>query len=131
MIRAALAIAAVALTAAAPAQASSYVRDGDTVVVNNIPIRLKGLSCAELKTPLGQAQKTILMAAWNTSSRIEYTLTGETTWDRQVGWVSLDGKDIGELMIETANCQPCRRYDTTGRYAHYPVTGTVPKYCRK
>jgi len=127
MIRAIL----LGLCLASPAFAGgeNRVRDGDTVVVSGTPIRLKGLSCDELKTEAGQSQKLVLMSHFNSASEISCILTGETTYDREVGWCSLDGKDIGELMIETTNCQPCRRYDTEGRYDAYPVTGDVPKYC--
>jgi len=106
------------------------VIDGDTVMVDDTRIRLKGLSCAELKTPLGQSQKLILITHFNSASRINCTLTGEKTYNREVGWCSLDDTDIGALMIETAGCQPCRRYDSDGRYSRFPITGAVPKYCK-
>lgn len=109
----------------------TYVRDGDTIVVNGTPVRLKGLSCDELNTNQGISQKYILQTWMNSASKVNCTLTGEKTYDREVGWCSLDGQDIGEFMIETTGCQPCRRYDTTGKYSHLPVDGPVPNYCRK
>ncbi len=36
----------------------SHVRDGDTIEVENIPIRLNGVSAPELDEPLGQASNT-------------------------------------------------------------------------
>jgi len=129
----AMMLLAVTMTMTAPAAAATgtYTRDGDTVVLNSIPIRLKGLSCAELKTPLGQSQKLVMITLMNSATKIEYELTGEKTFDRQVGYIYFDGVDAGLTMIQTSGCQPCRRYDKDGRYAHLPVTGSVPKYCNK
>ena len=109
----------------------NYVRDGDTVVVDGVPIRIAGLSCSELTTMQGQSQKAVLVDHFNKASKIIYILTGAKTYDRSVGWVSLDGVDIGNLMITRAGCQPCRRYDVIGKYSKFPVTGDVPKYCER
>jgi len=94
-------------------------------------VRLKGLSCAELGSGLGDFQRTFLVGWMARSKEVSCTLTSEKTYDRQVGWCSLDGFDIGHGMISAAYCQPCRRYDSDGRYAHLPVTRSVPKYCEE
>lgn len=123
---------ALILSLPAIAQAGeTYVRDGDTIVVDSTPVRLSGLSCDELGTPKGEVQKMILITHLNSTTRVTCELTGAKTYDREVGWCALDGKDIGEIMIETAGCQPCRRYDEAGKYSRYPVTGPVPRYCKE
>lgn len=110
---------------------NTYVRDGDTIVVNGTPVRLKGLSCPELKEPGGQEAKQFLKDALAHTEEIRCQLTGERTYDREVGWCQLDGVDVGAVMIEYGGCQPCRRYDETGLYDKYPVTQPVPNYCKE
>jgi len=122
-------IVALLLQFAAAAWADTYVRDGDTIVVSNTPIRLKGLSCPELGQPGGQDAKRFLSNWLANASEIECDLTGETTYDREVGWCKIDGNDIGFEMIMEGLCEPCRRYDTDGRYAALPVDELVPSYC--
>ncbi len=119
------------LLLAAGANAQTYVRDGDTIVVEGTAVRLKGLSCAETGTSLGDSQTKFLKRWVSRSDKISCLLTGEQTYDRQVGWCELDGFDIGIGMITSAYCQPCRRYDTTGKYSHLKVAGPVPKYCKE
>ena len=113
------------------AYADNYVRDGDTIVIDDVPIRLKGLSCAEKGTELGDAQTAYLKQWMSTARTVDCKLTGETTYDRQVGWCEVDGIDLGAAMITNAYCNPCRRYDTTGKYDHLPVVGNIPKYCKE
>ena len=109
----------------------TYVRDGDTIVVDNVPVRLKGLSCDETNTEAGRQQSAYLKSLFEGATSLSCTLTQETTYDRRVGWCSLDGLDIGHIMIMHTNCQPCRRYDTTGKYSMHQVTGPVPNYCKE
>ncbi len=119
------------LLIAAGVNAETRTIDGDTIVVDGTKVRLKGLSCAEAGTELGDSQTAFLKGWMSRSEKISCLLTGETTYDRQVGWCELDGFDIGIGMITSAYCQPCRRYDTTGKYKHLSVTGSIPNYCKE
>jgi micrococcal nuclease len=68
------------------------VRDGDTIEVGRIPIRLNGVSAPELKEPLGPQSKAFMTdLVMRKSVRCE--LDGTKTHDRFVGICYLDGKD--------------------------------------
>jgi micrococcal nuclease len=124
---------------AAPTQADptiltgivTHVRDGDTIEVGKVPIRLNGVSAPELDEPLGQQSKTFMQdLVSNQAVRCE--LTGEKTYDRFVGTCYIEGKDIGISVIEVGLALDCPRY-SGGRYAVYEMVGTgivVPVYCR-
>lgn len=110
----------------------SLVRDGDTIEVENIPIRLNGLSAPELDEPLGQASKTYMQElVLNKPVRCE--LNGEKSYDRFVGICYLDKKDIGISIIEAGLAIDCPRY-SNAMYAEYETltarqTIKLPKYC--
>lgn len=120
-----------ACLAASPSAGETRVIDGDTIIVNDTRVRLKGLSCDELGTNDGEWQATVLQTRFSKAQEVSCELTGEKTYNREVGWCSLDGVDIGETMISLTSCQPCRRYDEGGKYDHLPITGPVPKYCKR
>ena len=43
-------------------------------------------------------------------------LTGKTTYDRKVGYCSIDGKPFEEIMVENSSCEYWCKYDVWGRY---------------
>jgi len=92
----------------------SHVRDGDTFILNNLPIRLAAVDCPETNTVTGQQAKLFLSGFLNATAICE--LTGATTYDRAVGYCSIDGKDIGELLFENTQCLVWERYDVWDRY---------------
>jgi len=74
------------------------VRDGDTVEVGRIPIRLNGVSAPEMKEPLGPQSKAF-MTDLVMGKRVRCELNGEKTHDRFVGTCYLDEQDIGATII--------------------------------
>jgi len=111
----------------------THVRDGDTIEVDNIPIRLNGVSAPELKEPLGPQSKTFMRNLVNGKS-VRCELTGTKTYDRLVGTCYLDGKDIGISVIESGLALNCPRY-SGGRYAEFELTKArglikLPGYCQ-
>ena len=76
----------------------TYVRDGDTIEVGNIPIRLNGVSAPELKEPLGNQSKQFMKRLVEGRS-VRCELDGTKTYDRYVGVCFLNGKDIGIFII--------------------------------
>ena len=62
----------------------THVRDGDTIEVGKIPIRLNGVSAPELKQPLGQQSKAFMIDLVN-EKQVRCELNGEKTYDRFVG----------------------------------------------
>ncbi len=140
-VRTVLLAAALVLLASAPAPASglglqgpvTHVRDGDTIEVAGIPVRLSGVTADELGTARGEAAAAF-MRDMVRGEVVTCALTGETTHDRQVGRCSIDGEDFGIKLIAARLAGRCARYDPDGFYRipqqdAGPYTGLMPAYC--
>lgn len=80
------------------------VRDGDTIVVGLIPIRIANLDCAERGTSAGDAA-TARVRTLVTGAQLTCTLEGRRSYDREVGLCALpDGRDLGEVLIGEGAC---------------------------
>ena len=111
----------------------THVRDGDTIEVGKIPIRLNGVSAPELDEPLGNASKAFMVDLVDGKS-VSCELTGAKTYDRLVGTCYLGGEDIGAAVISAGLALDCPRY-SGGVYVGYELTGTreqikLPTYCK-
>jgi len=111
----------------------THVRDGDTIEVGKIPIRLNGVSAPELKEPLGPQSKKFMSELVNGKS-VSCELTGAKTYDRLVGTCYLDGEDIGISVIKVGLALDCPRY-SGGHYAEFELAEArkrikLPGYCR-
>jgi len=115
----------------------THVRDGDTIEVEGVPIRLQGLSAPERGEPFGKASSDF-MRALVLGKSLRCKLNGEKTYDRLVGTCFLDGSDISALIIRAGLARDCPRY-SGGRYAaderQAKRTGLhnayrLPGYCR-
>jgi len=112
----------------------THVRDGDTIEVGKIPIRLNGVSAPELKEPLGPQSKKFMVGLVD-GKKVRCELTGAKTYDRLVGTCYLDGEDIGIAVIAAGLALDCPRY-SGGRYAEFELASArevikLPGYCRK
>ena len=113
----------------------SKIRDGDTIVLDTMPIRLNGLTCDELGTPLGDQAKLFLQDKISLKEAT-CTLNGSKSYDREIGRckVNIFG-DIGLLMITSGLCGRCPKYDQEKKYlpaqkAAGPFVGLMPNYCK-
>jgi len=115
----------------------THVRDGDTIEVDGLPIRLNGLSAPERDEPYGKAA-TDFMRSLVFGKVLRCELNGEQTYDRKVGICYLDGADISALIIREGLARDCPRY-SGGRYAAderqakrtgLHQTYRLPGYCR-
>ena len=95
------------------------VRDGDTIEVGRIPIRLNGVSAPEMNEPLGPQSKNF-MTDLVMGKRVRCELDGSKTHDRFVGICYLDEQDIGATVIANGLALDCPRF-SGGRYAEYEV----------
>ena len=125
MIRLAVIAACLMTTAAAAGPASitgpAYVIDGDTVVVGDVHVRLKGVDAAERGTPLGDEATQVMRGIVN-GGALTCVLTGEKTHRREVGYCTTSaGVDINREIIAMGAALACPRYST--RY----VTFEQPK----
>lgn len=86
----------------------THVRDGDTIEVGPVAIRLANLDCAELGTAEGHLAKR-RMRALVADRQVHCELTGERSFDRQVGTCVLAGEqDLGALLMAERLCGPWR-----------------------
>jgi micrococcal nuclease len=92
----------------------TFVRDGDTIVVGSMPIRLNGLAAPEWDEPGGDAamDAMIKLVAGRT---LRCELNGERTHDRCVGVCYLQGVDISAEMVRRGVARDCPRF-SGGRY---------------
>ena len=113
----------------------THVRDGDTIEVGNIAIRLNGLTCDERGTALGD-RATAYLRSQVLGKTATCLLNGERTYDRLVGRCATeDLGDIGAHLITQQLCGRCERYDAEGEYDQAqrdagPYAGAMPTYCK-
>ena len=112
----------------------THVRDGDTIKIGPIAVRLEGVSAPELREKLGQQSK-IFMRNLVIGKIVLCRLNGSKTYDRFVGVCFLDNKDIGATIIAKGLARDCPRY-SGGRYKKLQTASAkrmikLPKYCRR
>ena len=113
----------------------THVRDGDTIKVGNIAIRLNGLTCDERGTALGD-RATAYLRSQVLGKTAACSLNGERTYERLVGRCATeDLGDIGAHLITQQLCGRCERYDSGNEYVQAqtkagPYAGTMPSYCK-
>ena len=92
----------------------THVRDGDTFEVNGVPVRISALDCAENST--NEGQKITRYAKRFKGEQAICELTGAKTYDRVVGYCSIDGKDFAQTMMDNTSCKLWAKYDVWNRY---------------
>ncbi|WP_111735319.1 thermonuclease family protein [Roseovarius amoyensis] len=86
----------------------THVRDGDTVEVRGVPVRIANLDCAELGTPAGRMASEAMTQLARTGP-LTCRLTGRQSYDREVGTCAMpDGRDIGAELIAKGVCSRWR-----------------------
>ena len=92
----------------------THVRDGDPFEINGIPVRISALDCAENSTPEGK--KITRFAKKFLGKQAVCELTGAKTYDRVVGYCSIEGKDFARTMMNETSCKLWAKYDVWDRY---------------
>ena len=92
----------------------THVRDGDTIEVNGIAIRLSALDCPERGTSEGESANRLAQQFLNKKAVCE--LTGAKTYDRLVGYCSIENQDFGLFMMRNSACKLWEKYDVWDRY---------------
>ena len=92
----------------------THVRDGDTVEVNGVAIRLSALNCPENGTQKGNYATKV--AKQFAGAKMKCELTGAKTYDRLVGYCSINGMDFGRYMMQNSTCKVWEKYDVWDRY---------------
>ncbi|MEM1298075.1 MAG: thermonuclease family protein [Pseudomonadota bacterium] len=108
----------------------SHVRDGDTLEVDGIAVRLRGITCDE-HGPLADAATHRVRAFLGGPAACR--LNGERNRDRLIGWCSAGGQDIGAMLVREGLCGRCPRYDPENTYTEIAGQvrweGEMPAYC--
>ena len=92
----------------------THVRDGDTIEVNGIPVRLAALDCPERNTKDGDYATEL--AKQFEGLQATCGLTGAKTYDRLVGYCSINGTDFGAYMMQNSTSKVREKYDVWNRY---------------
>ena len=92
----------------------THVRDGDTFEVKGTPVRISALDCPENSTSSGQ--KATQFTRQFKGKQAVCELTGAKTYDRVVGYCSIEGKDFAQLMVDNKFCKFWPKYDVWNRY---------------
>ncbi len=141
-----LAALATALLAAATARAApsafagnvTRVRDGDTIEVGGVAVRLQGVAAPERDHLLG-GPATEAMRAFVLGRRVVCHPDGTRSFDRIVAVCELAGVDLGAYLVRLGLARDCPRF-SGGRYRPLeaalgddaPILRlyTLPSYCR-
>jgi micrococcal nuclease len=117
----------------------SCVRDGGTIELGRLAVRLNGLAAPEWDQPGGtEARQAMMELVEGQTVRCE--LDGTRTHDRCAGVCFLDGRDIAEVMGSAGLARDCPRF-SGGRYAALEAQAAtdgatitesyrLPGYCR-
>ena len=92
----------------------THVRDGDTFEVQGTPVRISALDCPENSTSSGQ--KATRFTKQFKGKQAVCELTGAKTYDRVVGYCSIEGKDFAQIMVDNKFCKFWPKYDVWKRY---------------
>lgn len=111
----------------------AHVIDGDTLrIAGTTKVRLSGLAAPERNEP-GGAAATQFMREKLTGRNVRCELSGESTYDRQVGTCYLESVDVAEMIVSAGLARDCPRY-SGGRYARFEGEDArnlpFPDYCR-
>ncbi|HEX6142511.1 MAG TPA: thermonuclease family protein [Geminicoccaceae bacterium] len=93
----------------------THVRDGDTIEVGGLPIRLDGVAAPE-RDERGGRKATRTMKKLVRNETLWCDLTGEGTYDRCVAICYVDVRDVGAVMVHRGVARDCRAF-SGGRYA--------------
>ncbi len=92
----------------------THIRDGDTIEVAQIPIRLAALDCPELGSAAGSVAKRV--AQKFLGSHAVCYLTGAKSYDRYVAYCEIEGHDFGESLMRATKCKAWKKFDVWNRY---------------
>ena len=104
------------------------VRDVDTIVVADTPVRLNGVDGLETSTRSGRDARSWMVRLVE-GKMVSCRLNGDRTYDRWVGMCFIGGRDIGALAIEAGQALDCARF-SGGRYHHLETAAARSRLSR-
>jgi len=113
----------------------THVRDGDTIVVGAVPVRLWGIAAPERRDPLGREATRFVRERALARHAVCTGGTGERSWDRVVARCRIAGEDLGALVVAAGLARDCPAL-SGGAYARFePLDARIrtayrlPHYC--
>lgn len=87
----------------------THIRDGDTIEVAGVAVRIANLDCAARDTRAGQ-EALAAMRDLVAGQEVACALEGRRSYDREVGTcaLGLTGEDLGERLIADGSCERWR-----------------------
>ncbi len=108
---------------------SCYVIDGDTIVINNVRIRLAGIDAPELNHPWGKNSKWAVISMCK-GKKITAKLDGNLSHDRVVATCYLpDGRDIAAELVKMGLAIDWPKF-SGGKYRSFEPHGVRKKLWR-
>ena len=84
----------------------THVRDGDTIELAGVPVRIANLDCPEQRTAAGR-RATNRMRHLAAAGPVACRLSGRRSYDREIGLCRLfDGRDMGAVLVSEGLCSP-------------------------
>lgn len=128
-------------TTAATISASRYgvrVIDADTIEVGSVKVRLNGIAAPERGHKAYEPGKRFVRKLVRRSRRVSCGLTGEVSYDRQIGYCLARMEDqlvdIQAEIVQAGLARDCRRY-SRARYRRLENRAAralpLPGYCRR
>ena len=112
-------------------QGSAFVIDGDTIIVENLKIRLNGLAAPELDETGGQDAKQAMQILLK-NQMVRCSLSGKKSYQRYIGTCWIGARDIAALLIMKGKARDCPRYSER-RYSVLETSESknliLPEYC--
>jgi micrococcal nuclease len=109
----------------------AHVRDGDTIEVGPVAVRLQGLHAPELDEALGPEARAAMVGLVE-GKAVACDLTGERNRDRVIGVCYRDGEDVAALLVALGLARDCPRF-SGGRYKALErepgASLPLPAYC--
>ena len=106
-----------------------WVIDGDTIVINNIRLRLAGIDAPELDHPWGRQSKWALVQLCK-GQTVTARIKPELSYDRRVAECFLpDGRDLGAELVRIGLALDWPRF-SGGKYRHLEPAGVRRKLWR-
>jgi endonuclease YncB( thermonuclease family) len=115
----------IALKLCSSVSGQAMVIDGDTIIVENVRVRLAGLDAEELSDPNGRHAKRRLLLLIG-PDRVSCKLTGEKSYNRYIGTCSIGTLDLATEMVRNGYALDCARY-SGGKYRFYEPEGVRSK----
>lgn len=109
----------------------AHLRDGDTLEIGPVAVRLNGVAAPELSEAGGTAATEALRGIVE-GHTLRCALTGERSHDRWVGTCWIGTLDVSAAVIATGTARDCERF-SAGRYAAVEPPASralpLPAYC--